>query len=103
MAPVAGTVWGKRRTLEIYLNIVEWGDGIYGIEEASRAYFHHPAKELSVSEAAALASILPNPRKLSPVHMSHLTRKRYDRIIREWQDIQVPVRFLVAARGGKRA
>lgn len=102
MAPVAGVVWGKRRTLEMYLNIVEWGDGIYGIEEASRAYFHHGARELSVSEAAALAAILPNPRKLSPARMSHVTRKRYDRILREWQAIQVPVRVRADDRRGKR-
>jgi monofunctional biosynthetic peptidoglycan transglycosylase len=90
MAPIAGLVWGKRRTLELYVNVIEWGPGIYGIEAASHEYFHHSAKELTVSEAAALAAILPNPRKLSPQRMSHPTRRRYERIIREWQGAQVP-------------
>jgi monofunctional biosynthetic peptidoglycan transglycosylase len=90
MAPLAGFVWGKHRTLELYVNVIEWGPGIYGIEAASQQYFNHSAKELTVSEAAALAAILPNPRKLSPQRMSRPTRRRYDRIIREWQDAQVP-------------
>jgi len=98
MAPVAGFVWGKRRTLEIYLNVIEWGDGIYGIEEAAREYFHHGARDLTVREAAALASILPNPRKLSPALMSHVTRRRYDRILREWSRVQVPVWYSPANR-----
>lgn len=90
MAPVAGFVWGKHRTLELYVNVIEWGPGIYGIEAASQEYFHHSAKELTVSEAAALAAILPNPRKLSPQRMTRPTRRRYDRIIREWQGAEVP-------------
>jgi monofunctional biosynthetic peptidoglycan transglycosylase len=90
MAPIAGFVWGKRRTLELYVNVIEWGPGIYGIEAASQEYFRHAAKALTVSEAAALAAILPNPRKLSPQRMSHPTRRRYERIIREWQGAQVP-------------
>jgi monofunctional biosynthetic peptidoglycan transglycosylase len=101
MAPVAGFVWGKRRTLEIYLNVIEWGDGIYGIEEAAQEYFQHSAKDLTVSEAAALASILPNPRKLSPAFMSHVTRRRYDRILREWKGVQVPVSYHPRGRRSK--
>jgi monofunctional biosynthetic peptidoglycan transglycosylase len=53
--------WGKRRMLEIYLNIAEWGPGIFGAESAARAYFGKPAAELSESEAALLAVALPNP------------------------------------------
>lgn len=90
MAPVAGFLWGKRRTLELYINVIEWGPGIYGIEAASREYFHHSARQLTVSEAASLAAILPNPRKLSPQRMTHLTRRRYERILREWQGAEVP-------------
>ncbi|HET6330631.1 MAG TPA: monofunctional biosynthetic peptidoglycan transglycosylase [Holophagaceae bacterium] len=55
--------WPKRRILEVYLNIVEFGDGIYGVEAASQHFFHKPAKRLSPSEAALLAAVLPNPRK----------------------------------------
>lgn len=54
--------WPKRRILEMYLNIVEFGDGIYGAEAASRAFFHKPAKALSAHEAALLTAVLPNPR-----------------------------------------
>ncbi len=90
MAPVAGAVWGKRRTLELYLNVIEWGDGIYGIEAAARYYFHKPASRLTVTEAAALASILPNPRKLSPLRMSHTAQKRYARIVKELAATEIP-------------
>lgn len=57
----------KKRILEIYLNVAEWGEGIFGIEEASRKYYGKPASALGPAEAARLASVLPNPRKYSPV------------------------------------
>jgi len=56
-------LWGKRRTMEIYLNVVEWGPGVYGAEAAARTWFGKGADELSPSEAARLAAILPSPRK----------------------------------------
>jgi monofunctional biosynthetic peptidoglycan transglycosylase len=52
----------KRRILEIYLNVIEWGDGIYGAEAAAQHYFHKPAASLSASEAAYLSAMIPNPR-----------------------------------------
>jgi monofunctional biosynthetic peptidoglycan transglycosylase len=55
-------IWGKKRILELYLNIAEMGKGIYGIEAASRAYYHVPAKNLSRLEAARIAACLPNPK-----------------------------------------
>jgi len=55
--------WPKRRILEVYLNIVEFGDGIFGVEAASRAYFGKTAKQLSPAEAALLAAVLPNPHR----------------------------------------
>jgi monofunctional biosynthetic peptidoglycan transglycosylase len=58
-------VWGKARIMEVYLNVIEWGRGLYGAEAASRAYFGHPAATLSPREAALLAAVLPNPRLLS--------------------------------------
>jgi monofunctional biosynthetic peptidoglycan transglycosylase len=61
------TLWPKRRIMEVYLNIIEWGPGIYGAEAASRHYFHKPAALLTHSEAAALAAVLPSPLKRSPV------------------------------------
>jgi len=90
MAPIAGLVWGKRRTLELYLNIIEWGEGIYGLEAASRYYYNKPANQLDIREAASLASILPAPRKLSPRSRSSGSEKRYQRILREAQAIVLP-------------
>lgn len=90
MAPLAGVVWGKRRTLELYVNVIEWGQGIYGLESAARHYFKKGAAQLSISEAAALAAILPNPRKLSPIRMVHSTRRRYERILREYGSTRLP-------------
>lgn len=57
--------WGKARIMEVYLNVVEWGPGIYGAEAASQYYFHKPARALTVDEAARLAAILPDPLKWS--------------------------------------
>ena len=56
-------IWGKRRILEVYLNVSEMGKGIYGIEAASRKYFNKPAKSLSRLEAAKIAACLPNPKE----------------------------------------
>jgi monofunctional biosynthetic peptidoglycan transglycosylase len=55
-------VWGKKRILEMYLNVAEMGKGIYGIEAASRVYYHIPAKNLSRMQAARIAACLPNPK-----------------------------------------
>ncbi len=59
-------LWGKRRILEVYLNVVEWGPGVYGAEAAARHYFHVPASELDVHRAALLTAALPNPRRWNP-------------------------------------
>ena len=56
--------WNKHRILETYLNIVEFGDGIYGVEAAAKHYFHKPAGRLTAEEAALLAAVLPNPHRL---------------------------------------
>ena len=58
-------VWGKARIIEIYLNVVEWGPGVYGAEAAAQYHFHKPAKALTVEEASRLAAILPDPLKWS--------------------------------------
>lgn len=54
--------WPKRRILEVYLNVAEFGDGVYGVEAASRRFFGHPASRLTRHEAALLAAVLPNPK-----------------------------------------
>jgi monofunctional biosynthetic peptidoglycan transglycosylase len=90
MAPIAGLIWGKRRTLELYLNVIEWGDGVYGIDAAAWSYFNKRAAKLTLREAAALAAILPNPRRLSPLVMAKATRRRFERIMRESYATKVP-------------
>lgn len=54
--------WDKRRILEVYLNVIEWGSGIYGAEAAAKRYFNHSASKLSEDEASLLAAMIPNPR-----------------------------------------
>ncbi len=103
MAPVAGLVWGKRRTLEIYLNVIEWGEGVYGIQAASRHYFGKPVNQLSLSQAAALAAVLPAPRRLSPTNLSAVSRQRYDRIVKEASAVPLPTHFYVPASVRRRA
>ena len=62
-AAYTNMVWGKRRTMEIYLNVAEWGDGIFGAEAAAQARFGKSAKDLTKREAALLAAVLPSPNK----------------------------------------
>jgi monofunctional biosynthetic peptidoglycan transglycosylase len=70
--------WSKQRVMEVYLNEIEMGDGIYGIEAASQAYFHVPASRLNKSQAALIASCWPNPLKWSPVTPDdHIQHKKY--------------------------
>jgi len=64
-ALLGDAVWGKRRTLELYLNVAEWGAGTYGAEAAARHYFNVSAAELSPLQAARLAAVLPSPNKWS--------------------------------------
>ena len=70
------TLWDKRRILEVYLNVIEWGPGIYGVEAAAHAYFGKSASRLSRREAALLAAVLPNPRRWSPARPTDYIRKR---------------------------
>lgn len=71
-------VWGKRRILEVYLNIAEFGKGIYGVEAASQYYFGKSARDLSTNQAVQLAILLPSPKTRDP---HHLTVKLRERII----------------------
>jgi monofunctional glycosyltransferase len=75
MALVLGKAWSKARTLEIYLNIAEWGDGLYGIEAAAERYFHKSASQLNPHEAALLATSLPNPILRNPARPAPLQRR----------------------------
>jgi monofunctional biosynthetic peptidoglycan transglycosylase len=80
LVPVAELVLGKQRILELYLNVVEWGPGIYGAEPASRYYFHTSARNLSRRQAAELAAILPAPLKRHPDHMNHYSNLILERM-----------------------
>jgi monofunctional biosynthetic peptidoglycan transglycosylase len=62
LTPLVESIWGKRRIMEVYLNVVEWAPGVYGAEAASQHHFGKSAAQLSPREAALLASVLPNPR-----------------------------------------
>jgi monofunctional glycosyltransferase len=75
-------LWSKRRIMEVYLNIAEWGDGIYGIGAASRAHFGKAAAALTPREAALLAAVLPNPREWSPDRPTPYIAGRADVILR---------------------
>ncbi|MDT3413956.1 monofunctional biosynthetic peptidoglycan transglycosylase [Kosakonia cowanii] len=80
-------VWTKRRILTVYLNIAEFGDGIFGVEEASQRYFHKPASRLSMSEAALLAAVLPNPIRYKAAAPSGYVRNRQAWIMRQMQQL----------------
>jgi monofunctional biosynthetic peptidoglycan transglycosylase len=87
----------KRRILEIYLNVVEWGDGIYGVEAASRAYFRRPAWQLGPSEAALLAGALVNPRVLVPGRPNARLLRRQRLILGRMGEITPPPALSSAA------
>jgi len=76
-------LWPKQRTIEVYLNVAEFGRGVYGVEAASRQFFGKRAARLSAPEAALLAAVLPNPRRLKVAAPSQYVRARQDWIL--WQ------------------
>src|SRR5260370_42446482 len=71
----------KRRILELYLNVIEWGDGIYGAEAASQYYFHKPAANLNAREGAFLSAMIPNPRTVFNPQVNPKRVARRQRII----------------------
>jgi monofunctional biosynthetic peptidoglycan transglycosylase len=74
--------WGKRRIMEVYLNVIEMGDGIYGVEMAAQKYFHKPASDLSRGEAALIAAVLPNPRRWNAGAPTSYIQRRQQNILR---------------------
>ena len=76
MTYVIETVWGKRRIMEMYLNVAEWGDGLFGAEAAAQARFGKSAADLTVREAALLAAVLPSPNKWSADNPGPYVRRR---------------------------
>lgn len=80
LVPVAEFVLGKQRILELYLNVIEWGPGVYGAEEASRYYYRTPAQTLGRQPAARLAAILPAPLRRRPGRMNDYSAKILERM-----------------------
>lgn len=80
--------WSKERIMEVYLNVIETGDGIYGAEAAARHYFHKPASRLTREEAALIAAVLPNPIRWNPARPTPYIRKKANRIVVYMRDVE---------------
>src|SRR5688572_24799381 len=80
----------KRRILEIYLNVIEWGDGIYGAEAAARTYFRKSAAQLTASEGALLAAAIANPRIMNPGSPTARLRRRQQMVMRRMGAVEPP-------------
>ena len=81
-------VWGKKRILEVYLNVIETGPGCFGVEAAAQHYFHKSAKKLSRAEAAMIVAGFPNPKKFTARPMTRRVSWRYPQILREMNNIE---------------
>ncbi|KAF5068265.1 Biosynthetic peptidoglycan transglycosylase [anaerobic digester metagenome] len=80
--------WGKRRIMEVYLNVIEMGDGIYGVERAAGKYYRKPASDLNRAEAAMIAAVLPNPRRWSPAAPTAYIQRKQQRIMRVMNQLE---------------
>ena len=80
------TFWSKERIMQVYLNVIEFGNGIYGAEAASQEFFHTSIKKLSREQAALLAAVLPNPIKFSAQHPTPYIRKRQQWILEQMEN-----------------
>lgn len=83
--------WDKKRILEVYLNIIEWGDGVFGCDQAARKYFKHPPAMLSPVESAWMAAILPNPRNWSKQPAPEHVRVRQAKILNSMTTLRIPI------------
>ena len=92
--------WSKARILELYVNVAEWGPGIYGAEAAAQAYFGKSARALNANEAALMAAVLPNPREWSPAKPSAYIRERARTIRARMADTPVTDRRICPAEAG---
>ncbi len=81
-------LWSKERIMEVYLNVIEMGDGIYGIEAASQEFYNKPASNLTKSEAALIAAVLPNPLRWSPTRPTGYNRQRQTWIMRQMSNLK---------------
>ncbi len=92
-------IWGKQRILEVYLNVIEMGPGIFGIEAAAQHYFNKPAKNLTRAEAAMIIACLPNPKKFSVKPMSRRVSWRYPQIVQQMHNIEDDEDVMKVVRG----
>jgi monofunctional biosynthetic peptidoglycan transglycosylase len=83
-------LWDKRRILEVYLNVVEWGDGVFGAEAAANRYFGNSASQLSAAQAARLAVMLPAPRRFEKNPNSEYLNRRTQLILNRMHYSAVP-------------
>lgn len=83
-------IWGKKRIIEVYANVIEWGYGIYGAQAASRYYFGKDAKDLTTQEAALLAAVVPNPRRWNAGAPTPYIRKRANWIMSRMNSVAIP-------------
>jgi len=83
-------LWDKRRILEVYLNVVEWGEGIFGAEAAARHYYGVAASQLAPEQAARLAAYLPSPKRYGRVRSGPYLDRRSANIARHMPDAVVP-------------
>ena len=81
-------IWGKQRILEVYLNVIEMGPGIYGVEAASQQYFHKHAKDLNRSQAAMIIACLPNPRIYTVKPLSRFVNWKSQWILRQMNNLE---------------
>jgi monofunctional biosynthetic peptidoglycan transglycosylase len=81
-------IWGKRRIMEVYLNVIETGKGIYGVEAASQTYFNKPAKNLTRQQAAMIAACLPNPKKFTVKPPSAFVIVKSGWIVRQMNNLE---------------
>jgi monofunctional biosynthetic peptidoglycan transglycosylase len=75
------TTLSKKRILELYLNIIEWGHGVFGIEAAAQRYFHKPASQLTMEEGARLAAVIPSPLRHRPTETTSFVEKKKNLIL----------------------
>lgn len=80
-------IWSKERIMEVYLNVIEMGDGIYGIEAASQTFYNKPASKLNRNQAAMIAAVLPNPRRWSPAKPTSYIIGRQSWILRQMNNL----------------
>lgn len=85
--------WSKKRIMEVYLNVIEMGDGIYGAQAASKTFFKKDAKDLTAAEAATIAAVLPNPRKWNAGKPTGFIIKRKNWILRQMSHLRGTVQL----------